>query len=211
MPTSSELPHLVLASSSPYRRALLARLGIPFQHASPTIDETALPDEGPAALVERLSHAKARALVATHPHSLLIGSDQTAWLPHAQRMLGKPGNAETAAQQLAACSGKRVVFYTGLCVLDSRRPEQPIITHDLFTVHFRELSTTTIHHYLDTEQPYDCAGSFRVEGLGIALFSHLEGRDPNSLIGLPMIALVDALSHLNYDVLEQAYRNRTLP
>lgn len=187
---TAHLP-LVLASSSRYRRALLERLGLAFVSASPDIDETRRESETAATLSLRLAETKARALADFYPDHLIIGSDQVATLPDGS-ILGKPGDHRQACAQLARCSGKRVRFVTGLALLDTGSAHMNSLTEP-FDVYFRDLTTTEIDHYLLTETPYDCAGSFRMEGLGIALFSRLEGRDPNSLIGLPLIALTDLL------------------
>lgn len=177
---------LVLASSSPYRRALLARLGLPFHWASPDVDETPGASEGVEALVQRLALAKARALGTAHPGALLIGSDQACQL--GGRILGKPHTAARAREQLTACSGQRVTFYTALVLFDSGSGQWQQSV-DRFTVGFRQLASAEIDHYLHTEQPYDCAGSFKVEGLGVALFDTLEGADYHSLVGLPLLSL----------------------
>lgn len=178
---------LLLASSSPYRKALLERLTLPFTTASPDIDETPLPGESAEDLALRLAENKARALAARHPDHWIIGSDQVACLPDGT-LLHKPGDHAQAVQQLQQSSGHRVVFLTGLCLLDTDSGECQRICEP-FTAHFRTLSTEEIESYLEREQPYDCAGSFKMEGLGITLFDRLEGRDPNSLVGLPLIAL----------------------
>jgi len=183
--------NLLLASSSPYRQDLLNRLGLPFRTASPDIDESPLPGELPGALAVRLASEKARALADAWPDTLIIGSDQVAVLPD-NTLLNKPGDHATACRQLGMCSGRRVRFLTGLAVLDTRTGILKTCCEP-FEVRFRELSAQEAEHYLRKEQPYDCAGSFRMEGLGIALFSAMSGRDPNSLIGLPLIALVDLL------------------
>lgn len=196
---------LVLGSSSPYRKNLLERLRLPFVTASPDIDEQPLAGETAEALVLRLASDKAQSLCHRFPEHLIIASDQAAALPDGQ-VLGKPGNHERACEQLARCSGHPVCFYTGLTLLNSQTGQQDTIA-ETFTVHFRNLASTDIEHYLRTETPYDCAGSFRMEGLGIALFSRFEGRDPNSLIGLPLMALIDLLKKQGVDVLAQAYRN----
>ncbi|WP_028239995.1 Maf family protein [Stutzerimonas azotifigens] len=180
---------LLLASSSPYRRELLARLGLPFEHASPDIDETRLPDEAPDALVRRLAESKARALAARHA-GLIIGSDQVAVLDG--RVLGKPHTFERAREQLKAASGRTVRFLTGVALLDSVSGNVQVDCVP-FDVHFRELGDATIERYLRKETPYDCAGSFKAEGLGIALFRRTEGEDVTSLVGLPLIRLVDML------------------
>jgi MAF protein len=181
---------LLLASSSPYRRELLSRLHIPFGWAAPDIDESPLPEERPEALVRRLTEGKARALAASHPDHLIIGSDQVAVLDG--RIIGKPGEHTRAAEQLQAASGRSVSFLTGLALFNSRTGRCQIDCVP-FTVHFRELGAAAIERYLQIEQPYDCAGSFKAEGLGISLFRRTEGEDSTSLIGLPLIRLVDML------------------
>lgn len=196
---------LVLASSSPYRRDLLARLGLDFDAASPEVDEQPRPGEAAAALAERLACAKARALATRYPDHWIIGSDQVAALPDGSG-LSKPGNHEAARQQLARSSGRSVTFHTGLALLDSASGQITSLC-EAYRVQFRTLSDADIEHYLLTETPYDCAGSFRMEGLGITLFSALEGRDPNTLVGLPLMALVDLLKARGLDVLAEAYRN----
>ncbi|UFH48501.1 Maf family protein [Pseudomonas sp. KNUC1026] len=185
------MPPIVLASSSPYRRELLNRLGLPFSCRSPDIDESRLPDEPVLALALRLAEAKARALAASHPHHLIIGSDQVAVLD--ERILGKPGSHAAATEQLLACSGQAVRFLTGLALLDSRSGECQVDCV-AFTVHLRALDAATVERYLRAEQPYDCAGSFKAEGLGVSLFSRTEGEDLTSLVGLPLIRLVGMLA-----------------
>lgn len=182
--------HLILASSSPYRKELLARLRLPFDAIAPDIDETALPGETPQALVERLAIAKARAIAVTHPHSLVIGSDQVA--VHGQDIVSKPITHENAVAQLRAASGQAVTLYTGLAVMDA---DSGRIQHDVvpFRAVFRVLTDEKIEGYLRKERPYNCAGSVKAEGLGIALLERLEGDDPNALIGLPLIRLVRML------------------
>ncbi|WP_444893643.1 Maf family protein [Microbulbifer sp. TRSA001] len=193
------MPHpLILASSSPYRRTLLQQLGIPFQQDSPHIDEAPQAGEAPAALALRLATEKARTLAGRHPKSLIIGSDQVASCDG--QILGKPGSRERAIAQLQACNGKKVIFHTGLSLLNSASGEQLGDT-ETFTVYFRQLSTEQIERYVELEQPYDCAGSFKVEGLGIALFERLEGADLNTLVGLPLIRLTDMLNHFGIDPL----------
>ncbi|AOY87296.1 septum formation protein Maf [Marinobacter salinus] len=182
-------PPLVLASSSPYRRELLERLGMPFSSVSPNIDETPTPGETADQLATRLAQSKALSLKDRYREHWIIGSDQVACLPDGS-LLNKPENHEQAVNQLRRSSGHRVLFLTGLTVLDSCSGR--IQNHcEPFSVHFRTLTLAEIEAYLHKERPYDCAGSFRMEGLGITLFSRLEGRDPNSLIGLPLIALND--------------------
>ena len=187
---NTNTPSLVLASGSLYRRQLLARLQLPFEVAAPDIDETALPDESASKRAERLAIEKAQALVRQFPRHWIIGSDQVAEL-HGQH-LGKPGNRENAIKQLSACSGQAVHFHTGLCVLNSKTGI-PLSCAETFTVQFRTLSTPEIERYIDAEKPYDCAGSFKSEGLGISLFTAFAGRDPNALVGLPLMALCDML------------------
>ena len=188
---------LLLASSSPYRRELLSRLRLTFDCSAPQIDETAQANEPPEQLVRRLASEKARALASTHPDHLIIGSDQVAVL--GQRILGKPHTFDRAKQQLRACSGNSVSFLTGLALLDSRASTIEIDCVS-FTVHFRSLDDRQIERYLHIEQPYDCAGSFKAEGLGISLFRATEGSDVTSLIGLPLIRLVDMLNNAGIEV-----------
>jgi MAF protein len=183
-------PTIVLGSTSPFRRQLLQRLGLPFAAASPDIDESARAGEPPQELVARLAKEKAQAVAADYPNALVIGSDQVACLNHT--IMGKPGDRETAIRQLSQASGQCVTFYTGLCLLNTASGAAQVICEP-FKVHFRELTQETIERYLDAEQPYNCAGSFKSEGLGIALFDKMEGDDPNSLIGLPLIRLVSML------------------
>ncbi len=187
---------LILASSSPYRRALLSRLQVPFRCETPRVDETPLPGEPPRELVLRLALQKARAVAERNPHSLVIGSDQVACVE--DTILGKPGNPVAAALQLRASSGKPVRFYTGLAVISSSGECSLVET---FTVHFRHLGEDEIDSYLCKEQPFDCAGSFKCEGLGIALFERLEGDDPTTLEGLPLIATCRLLRQAGLSVL----------
>ena len=179
-------PLLVLASTSPHRRMLLERLGLPFSCAAPEVDETRSFREPVTELVRRLSRAKAEAVAAKHPRALIIGSDQAA--ERDGDILGKPGGHAAAAAQLSASSGKYLKFHTGLCVMDTRdgsRHENVDVTR----VIFRKLSQAEIERYLQAEKPYDCAGSFKSEGLGISLFDGIESDDPSALVGLPLIAL----------------------
>ena len=184
------MPQLVLASTSPYRQEILRKLALPFVTDSPHVDETPLESESPAQLVVRLAELKARAVATRHENSLIIGSDQTATFEN--HILGKPGDFQNAFAQLSQMSGKSVVFYTGLCLLNTRT-QQYQLSCVPFTVHFRKLGADQIQRYLHQEQPFDCAGSFKSEGLGISLFEKLEGDDPNTLIGLPLIELVRML------------------
>ncbi|KUJ84686.1 septum formation inhibitor Maf [Microbulbifer flavimaris] len=190
---------MILASSSPYRRQLLEQLGLPFQCAAPHIKEEALPGEGAEALARRLAAEKATALGARFPDALIIGSDQVAELDG--RPQGKPGNLENAIRQLQACSGRKVNFHTGISVLDTTSGRQHTEV-EKFTVYFRDLPEQQILNYLEREQPFDCAGSFKVEGLGIALFEKMEGSDYNSLIGLPLIRLVTLLTEFGLNPLD---------
>ena len=191
MVTSLTDTALILASSSPYRRELLGRLGLPFEVIEPEVDERRLPDEEPATMVARLAAAKADAVVEQRPGTLIIGSDQVAAVDH--HVLGKPGNAANALVQLRALSGKRVDFLTGLCLLNGasgRRQTDVVVT----SVFFRNLSDDQIAGYVAREQPYGCSGAFKSEGLGIALVDRFAGDDPTALIGLPLIRLTDMLN-----------------
>lgn len=185
---------LVLASTSRYRRELLARLGLPFDVDGPEVDETPLAGEAPAGTAARLALAKARVVALRHPGAWVIGSDQVANLDG--QALGKAGGRDRALAQLEACSGKRVVFETALCLL--RDGDPPLAALDHTEVVFRELRREEILRYLDIEQPYDCAGSFKCEGLGIALFEAIHSQDPTALVGLPLIALARALREAGY-------------
>lgn len=189
---------IILASSSPYRQALLKRLQLTFECISPATDETPQPHESCRDLAERLALEKAKSVAKQHPGALVIGSDQTASV--GRQRLVKPGNHANAVAQLKACSGKQVVFYTGLALAHHARGFSQSLTVP-FTVHFRTLNERQIDAYLKKEQPYDCAGSFKCEGLGISLFSALEGGDPSALEGLPLIALTDLLAVAGVDVL----------
>lgn len=181
---------LLLASSSPYRRELLGRLRLPFICSSPDIDESRRSNEPAIDLVRRLAHEKALALAGSHPAHLIIGSDQVAVLDG--QILGKPHTFERAFEQLTAASGSSVTFLTGLALLNSQSGECQI-DYVPFTVHMRRLSRDSIERYLHAEQPYDCAGSFKAEGLGVSLFQSTEGSDATSLVGLPLIRLIDML------------------
>lgn len=181
---------LVLASTSPYRRELLQRLEIPFSTCNPKTDESPLPDEMPEALALRLSEAKARAGAAEHPNALIIGSDQVAIL--GKRIFGKPGNFERAFEQLQALRGQTVNFFSGLCLFNAQTGRVQVRGVPTL-VTFRNLSDAEIERYLLREQPYNCAGAAKSEGLGITLLQSMAGDDPNALIGLPLIALCDML------------------
>ncbi len=190
MKTQNITPQIILGSSSIYRKELLQRLQIPFETEHPDIDEAPLPGESPEETAVRLAEAKARAVAKTYPHALIIGSDQVAALGNTP--LGKPLNHQNAIKQLQLVQGQEVVFYTALCLLNSAadRLQSRVIRYH---VKFRPLSDRQIENYLCKEQPYHCAGSAKSEGLGIALIERMTGDDPNGLIGLPLIALVDML------------------
>lgn len=190
---------IILGSSSPFRAELLAKLGLPFIAVSPDIDETALPNENAEQLVRRLSEQKARTIAADYPNALIIGSDQVAVLNGVT--LGKPGDHQKAVKQLQAASGKTVQFLTGLTLLNAENGEIQSVVEP-FEVSFKTLSPQRIDFYLRQEQPYQCAGSFKSEGFGISLFSKLNGDDPNSLIGLPLIRLIAMLEKQGIDVLQ---------
>ena len=189
---------LILASTSPYRKELLSRLGLPFEVANPQTDETPLPDESPEAMALRLSEAKARAVAELHPDALIIGSDQVATVDG--NIYGKPGNHQRAVEQLRALSGKTVNFFTGLCLLNARTGVADVRGIPTL-VSFRHLSDNEIENYLRREPAYNCAGSAKSEGLGIALLSGMRGDDPNALVGLPLIALCDMLHQQGIRVL----------
>lgn len=198
---STTLPdgrYLLLASTSPFRRELLARLGLPFTVQAPHSDETRRPGEEAPHLVARLAEQKARAVASRQPTALIIGSDQAAVLRG--EIVGKPGDYERAMWQLQQASGQTVTFHTGLCLLDSASGRQQVAV-ETFRVTFRTLTTPQIERYLLREQPYACAGSFKSEGLGIALFDRLDGDDPTSLIGLPLIRLTRMLEAAGVTVL----------
>jgi septum formation protein len=187
---------LILASSSPYRRTLLERLGIPFSTVSPDIDETPMTGESPTQLALRLSMAKAQAILAHHPDAVVIGSDQVATL-HGEP-IGKPGNFQNALAQLRRFSGRTVEFHSALCVATAQRTE----VDDVVTLcRFRELTDAEIVMYLNKEQPYDTAGSAKAEGLGIALMDNMASDDPTAIIGLPLIALSRMLRRAGIDPL----------
>lgn len=181
---------LILASTSPFRRELLARLGLPFSTQAPDVNESRRPGEDAPVLVARLAELKARAVARHEPTALIIGSDQAAVLEG--EIIGKPGDYDRATAQLRRASGQTMIFYTGLCLLDSASG-QCQVTVEPFRVTFRPLTPAMIDGYLRREQPYHCAGSFKSEGLGIALFERLEGDDPTGLIGLPLIRLTRML------------------
>jgi len=189
---------LVLASTSPFRKQLLEKLHIDFSTANPQVNEDELPGETAIQLVERLAIAKAKAVTNDFPDALIIGSDQVC-LNNGQ-ILGKPGNFDNAFKQLKAASGQHVTFYTGLALVNSVTGEVQSLVEP-YDVYFRKLSDEMITNYLHKEEPYNCAGSFKSEGFGISLFSRFEGKDPNSLIGLPLISLIEMLEKESFEVL----------
>jgi len=193
---------LVLGSTSPFRKSILEKLNLPFECAKPDIDETALVNESPQALVERLAIEKAKAVAHKFSNALIIGSDQVAVCDG--EILGKPHTFDNGVKQLTQFSNKSVIFYTGLCVYDSSENTVKSLVEP-FIVHFNELSLSEIESYLKAEQPYNCAGSFKSEGLGICLFKKLEGDDPNTLIGLPLIKLVALLKQHGLDTLKEQH------
>ncbi|MEO5565091.1 MAG: Maf family nucleotide pyrophosphatase [Luteimonas sp.] len=183
------MPRLLLASTSPYRRELLARLRLPFELAHPDTDETALAGESPTAMVQRLAAAKAAGVARLHPGAWVLGSDQVAEFEGAA--LGKPGTRERAMAQLLAMSGHEVAFHTGVCLAHSAQTGFQAL--DTTLVRFRRLDAAVVARYVDAEQPFDCAGSFKAEGLGIALFESIQSQDPTALVGLPLIATAGLL------------------
>jgi MAF protein len=191
---------IILASSSEFRQSVLKKIKLPFSAFSPEIDETALANETPEQLVLRLSEQKARSALKHYTQGLVIGSDQVAI--HNNQILGKPHTKANAVSQLQQFSGQKVTFLTGLCLFNIEQ-NKSISVIEPFHVYFRELNDDQINAYCDAEQPYQCAGSFKSEGLGICLFEKLEGNDPNSLIGLPIIKLTHMLLEQGVDVLTE--------
>ena len=189
------MPALILASTSRYRQELLSRLRLPFEPVAPNVDETALPGEAPAALAERLALAKARAVAALHPGAVVIGSDQVADLDG--DAIGKPGTHERAVGQLRRMSGRQVIFQTAVAIV---APGVAAIERAEVRVRFRELTDAMIEAYLRADTPYDCAGSAKVESLGIVLAERIESTDPTALIGLPLIALTSQLIDAGYAI-----------
>ncbi|MEO8742548.1 MAG: Maf family nucleotide pyrophosphatase [Lysobacteraceae bacterium] len=190
-------PQLILASTSSYRRQLLDRLGLSYSVVAPAVDETRLPGEAPAALTERLARAKADAVAALHPHAVVIGSDQVA--ERDGIALGKPGDHVNAVAQLRAASGRSLLFHTTVCVR-CIATGIALLHRDITEVVFRKLDDASIERYLRIEQPYDCAGSFKSEGLGISLFESIRNDDPSALIGLPMIAVARMLREAGFSI-----------
>ncbi|AFJ99972.1 septum formation inhibitor Maf [Cronobacter sakazakii] len=189
---------IVLASTSPFRRSLLEKLGLPFETAAPETDETPYADETAQQLVLRLALQKAQALREKYPRHLIIGSDQVCVLNNT--ITGKPHTFENGIKQLQQASGNVVTFYTGLALFNSETGAYQVDCEP-FHVHFRSLSTSEIENYLHRETPWQCAGSFKSEGLGITLFERLDGRDPNTLVGLPLIRLCEMLRNAGVDPL----------
>ena len=189
---------LILASSSIYRRELLRRLGVPFDIIAPELDETPRADEFPEQTAKRLAVAKAHAIGEQIPHALVIGSDQVAVL--GKTHLPKPGNHDNAVRQLTMMRGQEVVFYTALCVLnsDSKNTQTRLVPS---RVTFRDYSDAQIQRYLAKEQPYHCSASAKAEGLGIALIKKIQCDDPNALVGLPLIALIEMLENEGLEIL----------
>jgi len=195
---SESSPSLVLGSTSPFRKSILEKLAVPFETAAPDVDESPLENETPQDLVLRLAELKARTVGENYPDHLIIGSDQVAVVN--DRILGKPGNHENAMQQLSDASGKTVHFFTGLCLYNSctDQSQSEVVPYNVV---FRQLQTSEIENYLQKEKPYNCAGSFKSEGLGITLFERLQGDDPNTLMGLPLIRLVAMLRQEGFNVI----------
>ncbi len=193
-------PTLVLASSSPYRRELLSRLLVPFEVCQPDVEEQRLDGENPEAMATRLAEAKARAVAAKYSQALIIGSDQVCTLYHENgeaEVLSKPGTYEKTVTHLLKMSDKIVMFYTGLCLFNTETGRAQVAQIP-FKVKFRPLTLEIIENYLQKEQPFNCAGGTKIEGLGIALVSELSGSDPNALIGLPIIQLIEMLQQENF-------------
>jgi septum formation protein len=198
--TTIDQVDLILASSSRYRRELLARITSRFRQVAPRVDETPRPGEAAGKLAARLALAKARALARIERNAILIGSDQVADLNGT--MVGKPGDADGAVAQLLASSGRVVTFHTALCVIDTRSPRpRAYRAIDRTRVHFRALHRDEVERYVERERPLDCAGSFKAEALGIALFERITTQDPTALIGLPLIALCRLLGKVGIDVI----------
>ncbi|MCW8108710.1 Maf family nucleotide pyrophosphatase [Alteromonas ponticola] len=196
-------PILILASSSPYRRQQLTSLGLQVESVAPKIDESVLSAEHPQILAERLAQAKAQKIAQQYPDAVIIGSDQTACVNVDDKsvILGKPGNIEKATLQLLQCQGKTVTFFSAVCVQHARNAKS-IVRTEITEVTFRPLHEADIVAYLESEQPYDCAGSFKAEGKGILLFERLSSRDPNALIGMPLILLREILAEFEIDLLK---------
>jgi len=194
-PSNTTLPRIILASTSPFRAQLLNKLHLPFDQASPNIDESPLKNETPQAMVARLSEAKALEIAQNQPNHIIIGSDQCAVFQN--QPIGKPHTTANAIKQLQQFSQQTITFYTGLCVINTAT-QQVFNRMDTTQVHFRKLSQEVIEHYIEIEQPLNCAGSFKSEGLGITLFEKIQSNDPNALIGLPLIELTNIFYQMGY-------------
>ncbi|GGF80966.1 Maf family protein [Alteromonas lipolytica] len=200
-------PRIILASSSAYRRAQLANIGFQVPGISPNIDETAKPNETPQDLACRLSLEKARAVGSDYPDAVIIGGDQVATVTDGagkQHILGKPGTLDKAMEQLELCSGNKVRFITALSLVHEAGQREQTQFEDVF-VTFSTLSDSVIERYLLKEQPYDCAGSFKAEGAGVLLFDRIDSRDPNTLIGLPVMLLRDMLANWQINLLDLTF------
>lgn len=197
-------PQLILASSSVYRRGQLLSIGLDIPGVSPDIDETPEPNEQPASLAQRLAFEKANKVAKHYPNAIVIGGDQVAAVSDAMgntQLLGKPGTLDVAVEQLKSCSGNTVSFFTALSLVhkSAQRAQTQI---EEVKVTFETLNPTTIERYLMAEQPYDCAGSFKSEGIGVLLFKHIESRDPNTLVGMPIMLLRDMLAKWQINLLQ---------
>lgn len=192
---TSSIPNIVLGSTSPFRKMLLDKLHLSFSQDAPEVDETPLENEQPQQMVLRLAHLKADVFKDKYPQHIVITSDQCAVFNG--KPIGKPHTVEKAVEQLSQFSNQSITFYTGLVVFNSKTGKRYEYL-DSTTVHFRELSQQVIRNYIDIEQPLKCAGSFKSEGLGVTLFNRIDSRDPNALIGLPLMALTDIFYEMGY-------------
>ncbi len=193
--SNKPLPNIILASTSPFRKQLLQKLNLSFEQVAPNIDESPLKNESPKEMVARLSKKKAKEIASRFPNSLIIASDQSA--TYQDQPIGKPHTMENAIKQLQQFSQQTITFYTGLTVINTASSQQ-FESMDTTQVQFRELSPEVIKNYLDIEQPFNCAGSFKSEGLGITLFEKITSTDPNALIGLPLIELTNIFYKMGY-------------
>lgn len=193
--SNKPVPNIILASTSPFRKQLLQKLNLSFEQVAPNIDEAPLKNESPKEMVARLSNKKAKEIASRFPNSLIIASDQSA--TYQDQPIGKPHTMENAVKQLQQFSQQTITFYTGLTVINTASSQQ-FEYMDTTQVHFRKLSAEVIKNYLDIEQPLNCAGSFKSEGLGITLFEKITSTDPNALIGLPLIELTSIFYKMGY-------------
>lgn len=193
--TSPNLPKIILGSTSPFRKQLLSKLNLDFTQDSPEIDESALSGELPQEMVQRLAKAKGQAFINTYPEHIIISSDQCAVFNN--QPIGKPHTKDKAIEQLSQFSNQAITFYTALCVTNTAT-NKTFEYLDTTVVHFRSLSKEVIENYIDIEQPLNCAGSFKSEDLGVTLFNKIDSRDPNALIGLPLMALTDIFYEMGY-------------